>query len=575
MNMLNPIAPQTDAAPLAESEDPTLPAAAAIVRHARALTGHAVTAATGQAQAFDEISARTGELTRALLATERDLEDSNARAAAVRRSTEARIEAIAGSIKRRLDDSTRALQDKGTRAARVLNSIVGIGGKVRMLAMNARIEAARAGEHGRGFTVVANEVGTLAGHTLTQAAEAAEALDFAEIFAILEQTVAEVAGELTQLQTLTETSLGDLETMLSAIAANVDHIANHNGVIREMIDLGNATRTRAMDKMAWVGDELDALSTGLGAAPRMRLERLQALAARQHVLLDPAHDRLAEIKARGSLRIGVEPRFVGLSFRRRLGAELEGLDVEYASAFARHLGVECDFVEHSWDQLTELLVAGRRPGEAPVDLVWSALPPSAAFGPVAYSDTYTWLPFVLARRAGDERIGALADLDGKVLGVINDPGAFAVLEAAGVRWPANASKPGGRILLANLVAYSDQSRIHDCLADGIVDGFCVDLPIYHWACTSPDSPWHGKIEIVSGNLAAQPYYYAVGVAAEAASYTLLREINTFLARFRASPEREALERKWQGAVTDGQVGYRDEPGNLPGEAVLKGLWEAR
>lgn len=548
-----------------------VPAAAALLRHARALAGHAVTAAGCQAQAFDEIAARTSELTQALRATESDLEDSNARAGTVRRTTEARIEHIAGSIKQRLDDSSRALQDKGTRAARVLHSISAIGGKVRMLAMNARIEAARAGEHGQGFAVVANEVGTLANHTLQQAAEAAEALDFSDIFAILEQTVTEIAGQLAELQALTESSLGDLETMLGGIAAKVDDIASHNGVIREMIDLGNATRTRTLDKMARVDDELGALGEALARPPEQRLPPLRTLAERHKVTLDPAYDRLADIRARGALRVAVEPRFVGLSFRRQPGAELEGLDVEYARAFARSLGVRCDFVEHPWDQLTELLAAGRSTGEAPVDVVWSALPPSASFAGTAYSDTYTWLPFVLARRVGDSRINGLADLDGKVLGVINDPGAFAVLEAAGVRWPANARKPGGTIMLSNLVAYSDQSRIHDCLANGVVDGFCVDLPIYHWACTDPASPWHGKIEIIGGNLAPQPYYYAVGVAAEAASYTLLREINAFLAAFRASPERAALERHWQGSVTEGRISYRDEPGNLPGEAELKAL----
>ncbi|MCR6629851.1 MAG: transporter substrate-binding domain-containing protein [Magnetospirillum sp.] len=550
-----------------------LPAAAAVVGHARALAGHAVTAATCQAQAFDEISARTSELTKALRATESDLEDSNARAGTVRRSTEAQIEAIAGAIKERLDASTLALQDKGTRAARVLQSIAGIGQKVRMLAMNARIEAARAGEQGRGFAVVANEVGTLAGHTLKQAAEAADALDFSEIFAVLERTVHEVADQLAQLQRLTETSLGDLETMLSGIAANVEDIASHNGVIREMIDLGNATRTRTLDKMAWVGDELGELNRYLAAPPLRRAGGLRALAERHRLQLDPAYDRLEDITARGVLRVAVEPRFVGLSFRRKLGAELEGLDVEYARAFARSLGVACEFVEHPWDQLTELLVAGRHAGEPPADVVWSALPPSASFAGVAYSDTYTWLPFVLARRCGDNRIASLADLEGKVLGVINDPGAFAVLEAAGLRWQANATKPGGRVTLANLVAYSDQSRIHDCLANGIVDAFCVDLPIYHWACTAPDSPWFGRIEICSGNLATQPYYYAVGVAAEGASHTLLQAVNAFLARFRASTERETLERKWQGAVTEGRVSYRDEPGKLPGEEELRTMAE--
>nr|WP_246135442.1 transporter substrate-binding domain-containing protein [Pararhodospirillum oryzae] len=264
---------------------------------------------------------------------------------------------------------------------------------------------------------------------------------------------------------------------------------------------------------------------------------------------------------------------MGLSFRRQPDGALEGLDIEYARAFARWLGVECTFMEHPWDQLTELLVAGRHPGEAPADVVWSALPPSASYGAVAYSETYTWLPFVLARRKGDKRIADLASLEGKVVGLINDPAAFAVLEAAGVRWQANAHKAGGRVRLANLVAYSDQGRIHDCLANGIVDAFCVDLPIYHWACTAPDSPWHGRLEILPGNLAAQPYYYAVGVCADAASYPLLKAINAFLAEFHHKPEREALERRWQGQAWPGTISYRDESGDLMGEEALQRLAE--
>jgi len=67
------------------------------------------------------------------------------------------------------------------------------------------------------------------------------------------------------------------------------------------------------------------------------------------------------VLARCRLRIAIEPAFKGLSFRRREGGSMVGLDVEYAEAFARH------------------------PGEAPADIVWSALPPSAAFEGIAYS----------------------------------------------------------------------------------------------------------------------------------------------------------------------------------------------
>ena len=216
-----------------------------------------------------------------------------------------------------------------------------------------------------------------------------------------------------------------------------------------------------------------------------------------------------------------------------------------------------------------------RPGEAPVDLVWSALPPSESYDGVAFSEPYTHLPYVLARRAGDGRIRGLRDLDGKVLGCINDPAAFATLEEAGVRWRANAERRGGTVRLANLIAYGDQSRIHDALADGAVDAFAVDHPIYYWACTAPESRWRGRIEILPGNLAAVPWHYAVGVKADAASWRLLAKVNEFIAWFAHRPERLAIERTWQGEPLTSTRSYRDEPGRLLGEPDLRGLYEQR
>ena len=82
--------------------------------------------------------------------------------------------------------------------------------------------------------------------------------------------------------------------------------------------------------------------------------------------------------------------------------------------YAQSIGVTCAFVEYPWDALTGLLHVGTKQGEQPVDVIWSALPPNASYREVAYSETYTYLPFVLARRVGDTRIRKLDDLDGKV-----------------------------------------------------------------------------------------------------------------------------------------------------------------
>ena len=550
------------------------PQVAPIVSHARRLTVDAVASGHSLAQTFDELDDRCQKLLAALRSADQDVADSAGQAESLRAGSDSEAAEIAQLIRRLLDEVTVRIDQKANEAEATLSAIMQIGHQVRMLAMNARIEAARAGEHGRGFSVVANEVGELARQTLNHADKAAHSLDFSDVQNMLGATVGQIGNGLGRMQTVTSASLNSLHNLLSGLERNVQSITGNTQVVVEMVHLGRQSQGRSLDQMAWAGEELDELTQTLTNTPSP-ISGLAALAAKRHIILDPGYDRLDDILRRGKLRVAVEPGFVGLSFRRRKGEPLSGLDIDYATAFARSIGVACDFVEHPWDQLPQLLFHGRTPAEAPVDVVWSALPPNAGFTGVAYSETYTWLPYVMARRKGDSRIGRLEDLDGKVLGIINDPGAFAVLEAAGIRWSANAAKPGGKIRLANLMAYSDQSRIHDCLADKVVDAFCVDLPIYHWACTNPESPWHGRIEIVGGNLAPQPYYYAVGVAAESGSYRLLQAINGFLGKFKPSPERRRIETAWQGSPLDGAISYRDEPGALKGEAELMQLWQNR
>src|SRR5262249_39094003 len=113
------------------------------------------------------------------------------------------------------------------------------------------------------------------------------------------------------------------------------------------------------------------------------------------------------------------------------------------------------------------------------------------------------------------------------------------------------------------------------LAEGAVDAFAVDHPIFYWACTAAESRWRGKIEILPGNLAPVAWHYAVGVKAEAASYRLLAKVNEFIAWFARTPQRLAIERSWQGDPLASQRSYRDEPGQLKGEPDLGALYEQR
>ncbi|ANB58022.1 methyl-accepting chemotaxis (MCP) signaling domain protein [Anoxybacillus sp. B7M1] len=58
-----------------------------------------------------------------------------------------------------------SLVNRSQEINQILSTIGAISQRTSILALNANIESARAGEHGKGFSVVANEVGNLAGQT--------------------------------------------------------------------------------------------------------------------------------------------------------------------------------------------------------------------------------------------------------------------------------------------------------------------------------------------------------------------------------------------------------------------------
>ena len=528
--------------------------------------------ASGQAGDFTrEIRRQTLGVDRSLAATRGSVGRDTAAVTAERLRGE-----LTGAVAEAMNQVTAEIARIGARidakaseAARVATAIDRIGATIRMLSLNATIEAARAGEHGRGFAVVAAEVRELADQTRESARQVAAAIDFSD-----------VRAELQALRTSTDRALDGLSSAVSATADRIETLLGGVGTELAAISASNASIGEALGAMQ---TSIERTETKARRALDLSLEGLAAARGgpapdvTRHGLArhGPGFDRLDAVRARGRLRVAIEPAFKGLSFRQRQGGPLIGLDVEYVQAFARHLGVAPDFVECPWDQCTELLEAGPGPGEAPADIVWSALPPSEAFSGVAYSRAYTYLPYGLARRAGDDRIRGLADLEGRTLGIINDPSAYATLTAAGIRWGDTLSAKGRRVAtLGSLVPMTDQGRIHDALADGIVDAFAVDAPIMHWACTSPDSPWRGRIEILPGNIAPAPWFYAAAVADHPSSCRLLMAVDAFLDRFMTSPERAAIERRWQGAPVAGTGSYRDEPGGLRGAAELAAAYRA-
>jgi ABC-type amino acid transport substrate-binding protein len=537
-----------------------------------ALQRHVLRAGMACGQSMAEIEDRSDLLGNALLVAEEHSRQSMAAATGLEASINAEISVIVREIRQRLASISSDLETKVADAGRVLSQIRSIGSSINLLALNAAIEAAHAGEQGRGFEIVAREIRDLAQRTMDGANNATKSVDLSEVREAMAQSVTKSNQLLDDLVTHVSQSLSQVRSLSNETDKQLQEITENNRVIREAVGAASEASRRMSEKASWCRDLSEELS---GCAATADADAMVHLLDSHHLNADPFHDHLDMVLKRGSLRIAIDPALLGLSFRARPGEPLRGLDVEYATAFARWLGVRCEFIAHPWDRCIELLDFGRTPGEAPIDLMWCGLPPSAAYEGMAFSEAYTYFPYVLARQRGNDRIRSLKDLDGQVLGCINDPAALDVLEAAGVRWRANAGKPGGRVRLANLIAFGDQTRIFEAVANGVVDAFAVDHPVFHWASTSTESHWHKRIDVLPGNIAPDMFHYCVAVKAEASNYRLLAKVNEFISVFKASPERLAIERKWQGNTFSSNRTYRDEEGNLKGEPELRDMYEDR
>ena len=530
----------------------------------RVLVLHARAAESAAAEALQQVQGRSQAMSEQVAAGQRLMDQQIEAAQSLRQQALDALNQTGDTLVGGLDDLRQTLDAKVAQVSAIVETLQRTGRELELLALNAAIQAAGAGEAGRAFGVVAAQVRELSKAAVANAAAARQGLDFQDLSDELARFRDRSQVSLTQTGGVSTDAFARIGEALVQARTTLDALDEHGRVIAALYRASQGTAQRQSRKLTWLNELGGDLVGADGGTTWQRI--LQS----EQIPTEPRFDRLQSVRQRGVLRVAIEPTFKGLSFRMRPTEPLRGLDVEYATAFAKHLGVKIEFVEQPWDQCCELLHVGRRRGEAPVDLVWSALPPNQAWQGVAFSQPYTWLKYVLARRQGDRRIQGLPDLQGKVLGCISDPAAVATLHAAGLRWEG-APEPG-TVRLANLVRFTDQSVIHDALASGEVDAFAVDQPIFAWACAGTDSPWRGRLEMLPHNLAPTLWHYAVGVADDPSSYHLLAEVNRFLAAFRGTPAQRDIEARWQLSPVQGEGDYRDEPGDLRGEEELAQAW---
>jgi len=155
-------------------------------------------------------------------------------------------------------DTVKAVAARSSDLVEINKLISAVASRTNLLAMNASIEAAHAGEAGRGFSVVADEIRTLAESTAEHTRKSKESL--AEILALIRRALeaSESTGE--SFGTI-RASVEELDRTTASTAASMGEQERQN---KEVLELLGGTE-RLAQSVAETARALDGIAREMGA----------------------------------------------------------------------------------------------------------------------------------------------------------------------------------------------------------------------------------------------------------------------------------------------------------------------
>ena len=249
-------------------------------------------AATGMAQAANEMADITARMRDSTMRTGTEAEASAHDLSAAAAATEQLVASIQ-EIARQVREATTAVGTTAEEASRgesrmgelasaareigeVVRLIEDIAGRTNLLALNATIEAARAGEAGKGFAVVAQEVKALASQTAKATADIAARIGAVQASAeATGQSIGRIGTEVGRVRAIADAidgAIGQQGEATREIAAKVQQVVGSSQAAAQamrdagqLADRSDAAGKRVLDSSREVEQEARTLGSELDA----------------------------------------------------------------------------------------------------------------------------------------------------------------------------------------------------------------------------------------------------------------------------------------------------------------------